>query len=360
MSAEPTGADLKPAPTWSDLLARLVARKDLTAAETGWAMDQVMTGQTTPAVLAGFLVGLATKGETVDELRGLADTMLAHAEPIDVPGADVVDIVGTGGDRLHTVNISTMASLVIAAAGVGVVKHGNRASSSSSGSADVLEALGVDLNLPIPRVEEVFRELRITFCFANLFHPSMRHAAPTRRELGVGTAFNVLGPLTNPARPRAGAIGVSNAATAPLVAGVLASRGTDALVFRGQNGLDELSATALNEVWEVRGGQVVEHTLDAVAELGLSPATVADLRGRDAQFNAGVARRVLAGEPGPVREAVLLNAAGALVAHASLAGTGPEDGTLVERLRAGLEHAARAVDSGAAAELLDRWVRLTR
>jgi anthranilate phosphoribosyltransferase len=347
-------------PTWSDLIGRLIAHQDLTAAETGWAMDQVMTDQTTPAVLAGFLVGLATKGETVDELRGLADEMLAHAEPINISGADVVDIVGTGGDRMHTVNISTMASLVIAAAGVGVVKHGNRASSSSSGSADVLEALGVDLNLPIPRVEEVFRELGITFCFANLFHPSFRHAATARRELRIGTAFNVLGPLTNPARPRAGAIGVAGAATAPLVAGVLAGRGTDALVFRGQNGLDELSATALNEIWEVRDGAVVEHTLDAVAELGLSPATVADLRGQDAQYNAGVARRVLAGETGPVREAVLLNAAAALVAHGSLPGAEPGAGTLVERLRAGLGHAARSVDSGAAAELLERWVALTR
>lgn len=348
------------APTWPDLIARLVAHQDLSAEETAWAMDQVMTAQTTPTVLAGFLVGLATKGETVDELRGLADAMLAHAEPIDVEGAEAVDIVGTGGDRLHTVNISTMASLVIASAGVGVVKHGNRASSSSSGSADVLEALGVDLNLPIPRVEEVYRELGITFCFANLFHPSMRHAATTRRELGVGTAFNVLGPLTNPARPRAGAIGVSDARTAPLVAGVLAGRGTEALVFRGQNGLDELSATTLNEIWEVHAGTVTEHTLDAVAELGLAPATVADLRGRDAQYNAGVARRVLAGEPGPVRDAVLLNAAAAFVAHGSLPGTAPGSGSLVERLRAGIEHAARAVDSGAATDLLERWVRLTR
>ncbi|PFG37871.1 anthranilate phosphoribosyltransferase [Georgenia soli] len=352
--------DAHAAPSWPDLLARLVAHQDLTAEETAWAMDQVMTDQTSPTVLAGFLVGLATKGETVDELRGLADAMLAHARPIDVEGAEAVDIVGTGGDRLHTVNISTMASLVIASAGVGVVKHGNRASSSSSGSADVLEALGVDLNLPIPRVEQVYRELGITFCFANLFHPSMRHAATTRRELGVGTAFNVLGPLTNPARPRAGAIGVSDARTAPLVAGVLAGRGTEALVFRGQNGLDELSATALNEVWEVHDGTVTEHTLDAVAELGLAPATVAELRGQDAQYNAGVARRVLAGEPGPVREAVLLNAAGAFVAHGSLPGTTPGSGSLVERLRAGIEHAARAVDTGAATELLERWVKLTR
>ncbi|MHB1063767.1 MAG: anthranilate phosphoribosyltransferase [Georgenia sp.] len=353
MSRPPAAAHAE-TPTWPELIAQLVAGQDLTAAETAWAMDQIMAGETPPAVLAGFLVGLATKGETVDELGGLADGMLARAVPIDVSG-DVVDIVGTGGDRLHTVNISTMASLVIAAAGVGVVKHGNRASSSSSGSADVLEALGVDLNLEIPRVEQNFRELGITFCFANVFHPSMRHAAATRRELAVSTAFNVLGPLTNPARPRAGAIGVSTARTAPLVAGVLARRGTQALVFRGQNGLDELSATVLNEIWEVRDGFVTASTLDAVAELGLRPATVADLRGRDATYNAGVARALLAGEPGPVREAVLLNAAAAFVADGSLPGTSGA-APLIERLRAGLDHAARSVDSGAAAGLLDRWV----
>ncbi|GAA1631373.1 anthranilate phosphoribosyltransferase [Georgenia ruanii] len=348
----------RPEPTWPGLLVQLVNRHDLSTAETAWAMDQVMEGLTSPTVLAGFLAALATKGMTVDELRGLADAMLDHALPIDVP-SDVVDIVGTGGDRLHTVNISTMASLVIAGAGVGVVKHGNRASSSSSGSADVLEALGVDLNLEIPRVEQVFAELGITFCFANLFHPSMRHAAVTRKELAIGTAFNLLGPLTNPARPRAGAIGVSDAAAAPLVAGVLAERGTSALVFRGQNGLDELSTTVLNEVWEVRDGAVTAHTLDAVAELGLAPATVADLRGKDAAYNAGVAREVLGGAGGPVREAVMLNAAAAFVAEGSLPGTSG-DAPLPARLAAGLEHAARSLDSGAAADVLQRWVALTQ
>ncbi|WP_447925271.1 anthranilate phosphoribosyltransferase [Georgenia muralis] len=345
--------------TWPELVARLIGREDLTAADTAWAMDRVMSGETAPAVLAAFLVGLATKGETVEELRGLADAMLEHATPIEVSD-DVVDIVGTGGDRMHTVNISTMASLVVAATGIRVVKHGNRASSSSSGSADVLEALGVDLNLDVRGVERVFREVGITFCFANLFHPSMRHAAPTRRELAVGTAFNVLGPLTNPARPRAAAIGVADARTAPLVAGVLAARGTDALVFRGRNGLDELSTTAVNEIWEVRDGEVVATTLDAAAELGMAATTVADLRGADAAYNAGVARTVLGGQPGPVRDAVLLNAAAALVAKGDLPGTEPGAGTLIDRLCAGIEHGARAVDSGAAGDLLTRWVAATR
>lgn len=349
-----------PARRWSDLLARLVAGEDLALEETAWAMNEVMSGGTDPVVLGGFLTALATKGETVDELRGLADEMLRHALPVDVP-TDVVDIVGTGGDRLRTVNISTMASLVIAGTGVRVVKHGNRASSSASGSADVLERLGVDLDLDVATVERVFRENGLTFCFANMFHPSMRHAAPTRRALGIGTAFNLLGPLTNPARPRAGAIGVSPLRSAPLVAGVLASRGTRALVFRGRdNGLDELSTTTVNQVWEVAGGQVTAHEIDAVAELGLAPSTVEDLRGQDAGFNAGVAERLLAGEAGAVREAVELNAAAALVADATLPGLDPAaEPDLVARLRTGLAHARESIDSGAARARLDRWIELT-
>ncbi|MGO1510990.1 MAG: anthranilate phosphoribosyltransferase [Actinomycetaceae bacterium] len=348
-------------PRWPDLLQRVVRGEDLAAAETAWAMNEVMTGSTDPVVLGGFLTALSTKGESVEELRGLADEMLDHALPVDVP-TDVVDIVGTGGDRLRTVNISTMASLVIAGTGVRVVKHGNRASSSASGSADVLERLGVDLDLDVATVERVFRDNGLTFCFANMFHPSMRHAAPTRRALGIGTAFNLLGPLTNPARPRAGAIGVAPLRSAPLVAGVLAARGTSALVFRGRdNGLDELSPTTVNQVWEVAGGEVTAHEIDAVAQLGLAPATVDDLRGRDAAFNADVAARLLDGEPGAVRETVELNAAAALVADGTLPGLSrAEQPDLVERLRAGIAHAARSIDSGAARGRLDRWIELTR
>jgi anthranilate phosphoribosyltransferase len=335
------------APTWPDLLARLTDGEDLTAAETSWAMDQVMAGVTEPVHLGAFLAALSTKGESVEELRGLADGMLEHAIPIDVP-TDVVDIVGTGGDRLRTVNISTMASLVIAGAGVPVVKHGNRASSSASGSADVLEHLGVGLDLDVATVERVFRENDLTFCFANVFHPSFRHAAPVRRALAIRTAFNLLGPLTNPARPRAAAIGVSSGRSAPLVAGVLAARSASALVFRGRgNGLDELSTTTVNQVW-------------AVAELGRMPSTVDDLRGADAASNAEVARRVLAGEDGPIREAVELNAAAAIVADGRLPGldraTTPD---LVDRLRVGIDHASRAISSGAAAQRLENWVRIS-
>lgn len=343
------------APTWPQLTTALINHADLTAEQTAWAMDQVMSGNTSSVTLAGFLTALATKGETVAELTGLAEAMLAHAQPIEVR-TDTLDIVGTGGDRARTVNISTMAALVLAGAGARVVKHGNRASSSASGSADVLEALGVSLALPIREVERALDVVGITFLFANLFHPSMRFAAPTRRELGVPTAFNVLGPLTNPARPRAAAIGVASARHAPLVAGVLAGRGTTALVFRGRNGLDELSSTAINEVWLVEHGNVTYHEVDATV-LGIAPAAVEQLQGGDPQHNAGIVRAVLAGAQGAITDAVLLNAAAGLVAHGV---EGTREGSVVERLRGGLEVARAALVSGSPAAVLDRWVAFSR
>ena len=342
------------APTWPDLIASLMAGHNLEATETGWAMDQVMSGLASPVQLAGFLVALRTKGETVEELSGLADVMLEHSVPIDVPD-DVVDIVGTGGDRARTVNISTMSSLVIAGAGVPVVKHGNRASSSASGSADVLEQLGVRLDMSVPQVEAVFREVGITFCFANAFHPSMRHAALARRELAVSTAFNVLGPLTNPARPRAAAVGVADLRIAPLVAGVLAGRGVRALVFRNEDGLDELATTAPSRIWEVHAGTVVEHVVDTREAFDLPGCTLADLRGADASFNADVARRILDGERGPVRDVVLLNSASALVASGTVPGTAAGDGDLLTRMRAGMAAAEASIDEGRARGVLDRW-----
>lgn len=348
-------ADLSP--TWPQLLNALVAREDLSSEQTAWAMDQVMGGQTSPVVLAGFLVGLRVKGETVAELTGLADAMLAHAVPITVDGP-TVDVVGTGGDRHRSVNISTMAALVVAGAGLTVVKHGNRAASSTSGSADVLEALGVRLDLSVDQVAAAAGSVGITFCFAQVFHPSMRFAGPARKELGIPTTFNVLGPLTNPARPRAAAIGVADSRMAPLMAGVLAVRGTSALLFRSLDGLDELSTTAPADVWEVVGGEVRVHRLDPCAAFGLPPATLGDLRGTDATYNALVARRVLAGERGPIRDSVLLNAAAALVADGSLAGT--SEGTLADRMRAALQVAARSVDDGVAAAVLNRWVAAGR
>lgn len=340
-------------PSWPALLTALLAGRHLERAEADWAMDQVMSGEATPTQLAGFLVALRAKEETVDELAGLADAMLRHAIPIDVPGPSV-DVVGTGGDRHHTVNISTMASIVVAGTGKRVVKHGNRAASSSSGAADVLEALGVRLDHPPARVAELAVEVGITFCFARVFHPAMRHAGAVRAELGVPTVFNFLGPLTNPARPAASAIGVYDARMAVLVAGVLAKRPGTALVFRGEDGLDELSTTTPTTVWVVAAGAVEETRLDAT-RLGLPRAALADLRGGDAAHNAGVVRDVLAGKPGPVRDAVLLNAAGAL---AALDGAGVAD--LEDRLADGLRQAAESVDSGAAADVLGRWVAASR
>ena len=340
------------ATTWPDLLTSLVQGRDLDSASAAWAMDRIMTGEASPSQGAGFLVALRAKGETVDELAGLADVMLQHAQRFSVPGR-TVDIVGTGGDRLHTVNISTMAALVVAGTGLRVVKHGNRAASSSSGSADVLEALGIRLDLPLARVAELASEVGITFCFAGAFHPSMRHAGVPRRDLGIPTAFNFLGPLTNPAQPDASAIGGADARMAALVAGVLAARGRGALVFRGeQDGLDEIAATGSTRFWEVRDLAVREEVVDW-ASVGVPPVTVDQLRGGDARHNAQVVRQLVAGEHGPVRDTVVLNAAAALVADGSLPGT--SEGTLVERIVAGASLAERALDDGAAADVLERW-----
>ncbi len=345
-------------PTWPHLVASLLAGEDLAREQAAWAMEQVMTASATDVQLAGFLVALRAKGETVEELSGLVDTMLRHAVRIQVPGP-AVDVVGTGGDRRHTVNISTTAALVVAGAGRRVVKHGNRAASSASGAADVLEALGVRLDLPPARVAELAEEVGITFCFAQLFHPAFRHAAVARRELGVPTAFNFLGPLTNPAQPPAGAVGVADARMAPIVAGVLAGRGATALVFRGDDGLDELSTASTSSVWVVAGGQVVPCTLDPVA-LGVPPATIEDLRGGDAAHNAAVVRDVLAGRPGPVRDAVLLNAAAALVVADAHGEEGLDAARLAgerdARMQQGLDAAAGSVDGGGAAATLQRWV----
>ena len=334
--------------SWPHLITALIAGEDLSRDEAAWAMQQVMTDEASPVQLAGFLVALRAKGETVEELAGLVDVMLEHAVRIEVPGP-ALDVVGTGGDRSRSVNISTMASIVVAGAGYRVVKHGNRAASSAAGAADVLEALGVRLDLPPARVAELAAEVGITFCFARVFHPAMRFAGPVRSELAIPTAFNFLGPLTNPAQPGVAALGCADLRMAPIMAGVLAARGDSALVFRGDDGLDELSTTAPSTVWQVRDGIVTPLRFDP-AEVGLPRATLDDLRGGDAVHNAGVVRSLLDGAHGPVRDAVLLNAAAALVA----AGVG--EGDLVKRIAAGLELANQSVDSGAAASSLQRWI----
>jgi anthranilate phosphoribosyltransferase len=335
---------------WPPILSELIAGSDLPAEATAWAMSEIMTGAATPAQIAGFVIALRAKGETVDEIRGMVSTMYEHATPLSVEGP-AVDVVGTGGDRAHTVNISTMAALVAAGAGARVVKHGNRAASSACGAADLLEELGIPLDLPVARVASIVDEVGITFCFAAVFHPALRHAA-VRRELGVPTTFNFLGPLANPARPSAQAVGVADPRMAGLLAGVLAERGTSALVFRGDDGLDELTTTTTSRVWVVADGQVREERFDP-ASLGLAAATPDDLRGGEAPYNAEVTHRFLAGETGPVRDAVLLNAAAALVAYDGAGGAGV---SLGDTMPAAYERAAAAVDSGAAQDVLERWI----
>lgn len=338
--------------SWPDVLSALVAGEDLAADQTTWAMGEILEGNATPAQFAGFVVALRAKGETVDEVTGLADGMLAKANPISVPGR-LLDVVGTGGDRSFSVNISTMAAIVSAGAGAKVVKHGNRSASSKSGSADVLEALGIRLDLPVSRVAEVADEAGITFLFSAAFHPAMRHAAVPRKDLGIATTFNILGPLTNPARPAANAIGCANRAVAPVMAGVYAARGVDAWVFRGDDGLDELTTTTTSTLWAVHGGEVTEHKVDP-ADLGLPAASADDLRGGDTEHNAEVVRRLLAGDKGPVRDAVVLNAGAALAVHDA------DTGSVGERLAAGITRATDAIDSGAARDVLDRWVAATK
>ncbi|WP_285724577.1 anthranilate phosphoribosyltransferase [Psychromicrobium xiongbiense] len=331
------------------LLTELIAGRNLSREQTNWAMDVIMSGSATDSQIAGFLVALRAKKETVEELAGLADAMLEKANPLPFDG-EALDIVGTGGDRLNTVNISTMAALVCAGAGVRIVKHGNRASSSTTGSADVLEALGVRLDLPIDSVAHAAAEVGITFCFAQVFHPSFRYTSVPRREMAIPTALNFLGPLTNPGRVSASAVGVADARMAPLLAGVLAERGSRGLVFRGDDGLDELTITTSSRVWEFREGTVTESTLDP-RELGLPLAQISDLQGKDATYNAETARELLRGKPGPVRNAVLLNAAAGLVSFDA-----ESSGPLEERMRVALQVAGEAVDSGAAAQALERWV----
>ncbi|MFY1583159.1 anthranilate phosphoribosyltransferase [Micromonospora sp. WMMD734] len=342
--------------TWPHLLNALLRGDELSTADTAWAMNEIMAGAAVPAQIAGFAVALRAKGETPAELAGLVEAMLGNAVPVTLPEElrrTAVDVVGTGGDLAHTVNISTMTALVVAGAGVRVVKHGNRAASSLCGTADLLEFFGVPLDLGPEQVARCVAEAGIAFCFAARFHPGMRHAGPVRREIGVPTAFNFLGPLTNPARPHAGAVGCFDARMAPVMAEVFAGRGDSVIVMRGEDGLDEFTTAAPTRVWVAQHGTVREALLDA-ADLGVPRSTLADLRGGDAAHNAAVARRLLAGETGPVRDAVLVNAAVALATQT------PLDGDLTEAVRAGMARAAESVDSGAAAAVLERWVDVAR
>ena len=339
--------------SWPALLTRLLARRDLSTGAAAWVMEQVIRGEAPPVRLAALLVGLKAKGETPAEIDGFVSALMRAVTPVPVPGT-TVDVAGTGGDGTNAVNISTMAAIVVAAAGVRVVKHGGRAASATSaGSADVVERLGVPLDLPADDLAAVAVEAGITFLFAPRFHPGMRHAGPVRRELGVPTVFNVLGPLINPANPTHQLVGVADARMLPVLVEVLRARGANGLVVRGDDGLDKLSTATTSQVWTVRDGRVSHEVLDPTL-LGIPRCVAGALRGGDADTNARVVRGVLAAEKGPVRDAVLLNAAAALVAAA------PADAAVADRLPAAIERCARALDTGAAADTLTRWIAVAR
>ena len=344
---------------WPELLHVLMQGTDLTTADAEWAMHQMMTDQAGAARTAALLVALRAKGESAAEVTGFVQSMLAHAQRIEVPGP-ALDIVGTGGDRSHSVNVSTMAALVAAGAGARVVKHGNRAASSSCGSADLLEALGISLELSPKDVARVGTDIGITFCFAPVFHPAMRFVGPVRRELGIPTVFNVLGPLANPAQPAASAVGCGDERLAAVMAQVLADRGATALVFRGDDGLDEVTTTTTTTMWRVHDGTVTPDVIDP-SVLGVAPASADQLRGGDPAHNASVARRLLAGEHGPVRDVVVVNAAVGLVTLQMHQGQfGAQWPVLNEVLPAAMTLAAAAIDDGRANAVLDRWVAATQ
>jgi anthranilate phosphoribosyltransferase len=348
---------------WPTVLGALLAKNDLSREQARWAMTEIMSGESSDAQMGAFMMALRSKGESVEELAGLVDIMLEHSVILST-GSDGVDIVGTGGDLFGTVNVSSMAAILTAAAGIPVMKHGSRSASGKTGSSEMLEVLGVRLDLAPERVGEVFQEAGLTFFFAPVFHPAMRHVAPIRKALGVPTTFNFLGPLANPAQPIATSLGVSNAAIAPLMAAEMASRGRTALVFRGSDGLDELTTTGNSHIWQVSGGVVTEFELNPL-DLGLKMAKIDDLVGGDAHFNAQVARMVFGAEPADrdltaVREIVLLNAAGGVVAYDLAKNHSLASKNLTERFQDALVRVREALDSGAASDKLSQWVAATQ
>ncbi|MFZ1361730.1 MAG: anthranilate phosphoribosyltransferase [Candidatus Nanopelagicales bacterium] len=354
---------------WPEVLSALLAGEDLDRMESASIMHQIFSGQATEAQIAAFLIALKSKGETPEEVLGLVDQMQAHAVPVNVPGP-VLDVVGTGGDRSDSVNISTMTAIVAAAAGATVVKHGNRAASSQSGSADVLESLGVVIDLPSEAVEQCVERVGIGFCFAPVFHPAMRFAGPARKQIGVPTVFNILGPLANPAKPSALLVGCADPRMAPIMARVFADQGTGAVVVRGSDGLDEATIFDSTQIWDASVPGDVERTVLELDDLGIAQGHPGSLRGADAAYNAQVVRDVFGGSDNPalagVRDAVALNAALALAVW----------NTVSKRTETGLDNAGRAanpdhiksqlakayetIDSGEALKLLDHWIEVSQ
>lgn len=348
--------------TWAGTLTKLLDGGDLRRQEASWAMGEIMSGEATPGQIGAFMIALRAKGERVEELAGLVDVMLQNALLLET-GDDAVDIVGTGGDLVGTVNISSMASVVAAAAGVPVLKHGSRSASGKTGSSEMLEVLGIRLDLAPQQVAEVFRQSGITFFFAPVFHPAMRHVAPIRKELGIPTTFNFLGPLANPAQPIATALGVSNLEIAPLMAQELANRGRAGLVFRSKDGLDELSTTAVNDVWLVSAGKVHQMELNA-QDLGLRRASVNQLIGGDARHNARVATDLFEGMDFENRVAisqmVALNAAAGIVSYQIAKQEYADPAQLISLMEQALPRAMSAIEEGGAYRKLTDWAAATQ
>ena len=346
-------------PAFSDVLSDVLSGTNLSVAQAAAQMGHIMAGEMSDAQIAAFLVALRSKGETVDEVVGFRSAVLENAVSVDIP-AMVLDIVGTGGDPYGAVvNVSSVASIVAAAEGIPVVKHGNRAASSSSGASELLAELGVNLDLEPEGVARVFAQTGIAFIFAAKFHPGFRHAATARKEIGIPTIFNILGPLCNPVRPEASAVGVANLARVPQMAGVFQSRGATALLYRGDEGIDKLSTTGYSRVWEVTRGEVINHVID-VEELGLPKAKIEDLLGKDPAHNASLARSVLAGDAGPVRDIVVLNAAAGITSFKLAKDHTQQEIPLKQRLVSNIERAQQAIDSGAASAKLDEWAEATQ
>ena len=348
--------------SWANILSSLLAGDDLDRSAASWAMSQIMSGEASPAQIGAFMLALRSKGETVAELAGLVDVMLKNAVLLET-GNDAVDIVGTGGDLVGTVNISSMASVVTAAAGYPVLKHGSRSASGKTGSSEMLEVLGIRLDLAPKQVTEVFKKVGITFFFAPVFHPAMRHVAPVRKELAIPTTFNFLGPLANPAQPIATALGVADQKIAPLMAMELAQRGRTALVFRSEDGLDELSTTSIARVWQVSNGKVTEHQLDPES-LGLSRSQLSQLIGGDAQHNAQVARKLFAGEDfqnrQSVEDVVLLNSAAGIVSYKLAKNPTNADADITQRFVEAIGESRIALQQGAADSKLAQWSQATQ
>jgi anthranilate phosphoribosyltransferase len=338
---------------WDHTISRLDAGLDLESSDVQWCMNEILTGVADNEIIKKFLLALKEKGETAEEVGALVAQMYQHSSPITIKER-AVDTVGTGGDGAHTINISTTAAIIAAAAGVKVVKHGNRAASSKSGSADLLEALGISIELDGAGVEKSFAALGIGFCFAPVFHPAMRFAAPARKELGTATVFNILGPMANPARPQAAAIGVANERMHLVMAQVLGDRGVDGFVFRGDDGLDEITLATTTSVLTIGQGEISSDLVDPL-DFGIARAPISDLVGGDATENARITQAIFAGERGAPRDAVVLNAAAAIAAY-----DGEFDKNLHERMSLGVQRANEAIDSGAATRLVTAWAELTQ